>query len=143
MIMKTSEPNPEQKAELKAKINAVVKRFHTYGYVHNDLKPENIYLKSNGDILLLDIDSCRPIGMRRNVRASSTKGYCMIHNRAPCSDYELLSMYKPQLNFYALSKVDADIDRWSLLKPRGGSRKTRHRKNVTRKPRRLNLRNTR
>lgn len=143
-ILKTPEPTPEQKEELKTKINAAAKRLHAYGYVHNDLKPENIYMKRNGDILLLDIDSCRPIGMeRRKNIASSTKGYCMIHNRAPCPDYELLSIYKPQLNFYALSKVDEDIDRWSFLKPRGGQRQTRHRKNVTRKRGRRQSRTTR
>jgi serine/threonine protein kinase len=111
--------------------------------IHCDLKPENIYVKQNGDIQLLDIDSCRKINDLRNEGNTSTRGYCIIKNGGRCEDPMARAYHRPAANIYSLSKVNEEIDNWKLKNIAGGSRKTRHRKNVTRKPRRRQSRTTR
>lgn len=111
-------PTSEKKQELKTKIKAVVRRLHAYGYVHNDLKPENIYIKRNGDILLLDIGSCRQIGTNMaDNPASVTDGYYMPHRTNPT--------YQPELNLYSLDRVNIDIDNFYLS---GGKRRSTRRR---------------
>jgi len=143
MLAWKPKPAPDEIAALKGKIRAMVERLHTYGYVHNDLKPENIYVKQNGDIQLLDIDSCRKIDDRRNEGNTSTRGYCIIKNGGRCEDPMARAYHRPAANIYALSKVNEEIDNWKIKNIAGGSRKTRHRKNVTRKRGRKQSRTTR
>ena len=55
-----------------------LQKLHSKGYAHCDLKPDNIMLRNDGSCVIIDFDSCVPIGTdiyRDRVLVGRTKGW--------------------------------------------------------------------
>ncbi|KAJ7214833.1 hypothetical protein GGX14DRAFT_443241 [Mycena pura] len=39
-----------------------LKHLHSLGYAHNDINPNNVMLSQSGDLIVVDFDSCQPLG---------------------------------------------------------------------------------
>lgn len=48
-----------------------VAHLHTLGLVHNDLNPSNIMIAKDGAAVIVDFDSCRPIGKPMGIKGST------------------------------------------------------------------------
>ena len=56
-------------------LNAGLKHIHgTLGHIHCDLKPQNCMVKKNGEAVIIDFNSCIPIGTP--MRVARTPGWC-------------------------------------------------------------------
>lgn len=51
-----------------------IAHMHQVGYAHNDINPRNVMFDSDGKAVLIDFDSCRPLGNKLG-RKSGTKGF--------------------------------------------------------------------
>ena len=68
-------PLEHSRATLLKEISSAMVHLHSLGLVHNDIKPQNIMLNFDGSAILIDFDSCLPIGAScRDV--GRTKGWC-------------------------------------------------------------------
>lgn len=47
-------------ATWRAKAKALVKRMHAHHYMHGDLRPEHFRQTADGQLLLIDLDRCKP-----------------------------------------------------------------------------------
>ena len=111
------------KETLKAAIYEKVAALHGHHYIHNDLKPANIYVKRDGSIQLLDAGSVRRAGsLHSSHPAASTPGYCKRWNTPANCTVEESTKYVPGLNAYSLNKIYQNIDAAIV---RGGTRKNR------------------
>ena len=108
-------PIPEKEG-LESRIKEQVNKLHILGYIHNDLKPANIYVKSDGSIQLLDAGSVRLQGsfFKIDNAPASTSGYCKRKNQS-----YLCETYEPELNAYSLEKINKNI----AERARGGTRR--------------------
>lgn len=43
-------------------VKAGLRLIHDFGLVHDDINPENIMIDEDGRAIIIDFDSCRPIG---------------------------------------------------------------------------------
>lgn len=48
--------------ESLAGVCEAVSHLHSLGIIHNDIKPEHIMIDEMGRFILIDFDSCRPVG---------------------------------------------------------------------------------
>lgn len=58
-----------------AEIVQAVEAVHALGFVHRDLRPENVYLSARGHVALGDFGSCARLGPNGSV-ASDKLGVC-------------------------------------------------------------------
>ena len=49
---------------LKNLLDRDYRHLHALGLVYNDVNPQNFMLDSNGRAVLIDFNSCRPVGAR-------------------------------------------------------------------------------
>jgi class 3 adenylate cyclase len=76
-------------------------RVHEVGFLHRDIKPDNIYMRADGTPVLLDFGSARQAidGADRTLTALVTPGY------APFEQYTAKSEQGPWTDLYALGGV--------------------------------------
>lgn len=55
---------PLDKAAFLGALESALAHLHNLGLAHNDLNPANILISETGMPLLIDFDSCRPIGQK-------------------------------------------------------------------------------
>ena len=68
-------PLPRGRDLFMSTLRAGLKHIHnTLGYICCDCKPDNIMLKSNGEAVIIDFNSCLPIGAP--MRVARTPGWC-------------------------------------------------------------------
>jgi len=74
---------------------------HAAGFLHRDIKPNNIYIRNDGTPVLLDFGAARfAVGLRsRSLTSIVTPGY------APFEQYDSKSLQGPWSDIYALSAV--------------------------------------
>ncbi|MGH8248468.1 MAG: protein kinase domain-containing protein, partial [Gammaproteobacteria bacterium] len=74
------------------------KLIHAHGYIHRDIKPANIFIRMNGDPVLLDFGSARQAleQSRASLTSLFSKGY------APIEQYNTQEEQGPWTDIYAL-----------------------------------------
>ena len=100
----------ESLSDILVEFAAAIEHIHDHGFMHLDLKPENIILSHGGDLRLCDFDTAQPIPTRpaRLIRRSGTPNYMApeqmngegVDQRADIyafavTAYELLTQRKP------------------------------------------------
>ena len=93
-------------AELILAIDSV----HSLGYIHRDMKPDNILLDINGHIKLTDLGLCKKVDVQLDDDKEST-------------DPSLINIHLPEANRQELNQSTINIDSNSSLKP---SHRERH-----------------
>lgn len=58
----TPESDSHQHIDCMDQIEAAAKHLHSLGLAHNDISPSNIMFDSVGQAVLIDLDSCAPLG---------------------------------------------------------------------------------
>jgi serine/threonine protein kinase len=129
-------PRYSSEAELKKLILQLidgVEQIHKAGFIHRDIKPDNIFLQDNGVPVLLDFGSARKSSGARTLTALVTPGY------APFEQYDTSSeadRQGPWTDIYALgallyravvgrspadamARMSAKLDGKELLEPAG------------------------
>jgi len=69
---------------------------HALGLVHNDINPANIMLDHEGNAVIIDFDSCMPVGQEIGSRKAGTFGWI----KEPA-----LSISVPENDFYGLTLI--------------------------------------
>lgn len=72
-----------------------IKHMHALGFAHNDINPHNIMFDSDGTAVIIDFDSCRPLGEELGTK-SGTLGFFV----------EKTTMSKEANDLYALEKIE-------------------------------------
>ncbi|KAH8754189.1 hypothetical protein F5883DRAFT_382254, partial [Diaporthe sp. PMI_573] len=52
----------QQRVDCMDQIEAAAKHLHSIGLAHNDISPSNIMFDNTGQAVLIDLDSCAPLG---------------------------------------------------------------------------------
>lgn len=65
---------PVEKDRCLKDIRMGIKHMHTHGYGHNDINPHNVMFNADGMVVLIDFDSCRPLGDELGTK-SGTYGF--------------------------------------------------------------------
>ena len=84
-----------------------MKCIHNNGYVHLDLKPDNIIMNSNGDIQLIDFGYAQQFGTELLYNSIGTKGYQSNHdydNASKFQDYNSIGVTIQNILDYYKSK---------------------------------------
>lgn len=75
MLSKFDDKIPEDIARFYvAEIVLAINSLHSLGYVHRDIKPDNVLLESSGHIVLADFGSCLKLGDSGLVKSSTAVG---------------------------------------------------------------------
>lgn len=72
-----------------------IEHIHSLGYCHNDINPCNIMFDSDGKVVIIDFDSCRPSGEKLGVK-KGTWGYF------PAGE----TMSRPDNDFFGLQMIE-------------------------------------
>ncbi|KAI5364129.1 putative protein kinase [Septoria linicola] len=66
----------EEQARLLEQVQDGLKHLHSLGLAHNDINPGNICVDSTGNAMIVDFDSCAPLGktLRKGVGYATNKG---------------------------------------------------------------------
>ncbi|MFM7818901.1 MAG: serine/threonine protein kinase [Verrucomicrobiota bacterium] len=120
-------------AEVLIDFASAIEVVHERGYMHLDVKPENVLLTRNGSLRLIDFDLTQPIPNppRRQDRLSGTPAYMApeqllkqpIDHRVDLwafgvSAYELLTFRKPFPGENADDVLRRQVDRSEFIRPR-------------------------
>jgi serine/threonine protein kinase len=68
-------PSAEEIQKISSQIVSALAHLHEKGFPYRDLKPENIMMQETGDIKLVDLGCCKPIGRGRTQSFLGTVGY--------------------------------------------------------------------
>lgn len=93
-------------------IQAAVKHLHSLGYAHNDISARNIVFDSNGIAVLVDLDSCVPIGEKVKKggvvggwSGSHFSGRAFEHLSTECDELSLQYVRDWMIRFYSAPSI--------------------------------------
>ena len=91
----------EEAIRFLKEICAGLKSIHDAGYLHRDIKPDNVIVTTDGRIKVLDLGAARQYSLGYSVEMTRilTAGY------APLEQYQKKGRYGPQTDIYALGAV--------------------------------------
>ncbi|MBC8023865.1 MAG: protein kinase [Burkholderiales bacterium] len=95
-------PQPEEEAllALVAPLLDGIEKVHAAGFLHRDIKPDNVFMRETGEPVLIDFGSARQsVNATRALTAMVTPGY------APFEQYGTGSEQGPWTDIYALGAV--------------------------------------
>ena len=95
------QPDEESLLALMAPLLEGIERVHGTGFLHRDIKPDNVFIRENGSPVLIDFGSARQAhsGATHTLTAMVTPGY------APFEQYGAGSEQGPWTDIYALGGV--------------------------------------
>jgi serine/threonine protein kinase len=100
-LQKNPQPDEETLLTLIAPLLEGIEKVHSAGFLHRDIKPDNVFIRTDGTPVLIDFGSARAAssGVTKTMTAMVTPGY------APFEQYGAGSDQGPYTDIYALGGV--------------------------------------
>lgn len=93
----------EDTMDLMMPVMNVVSKMHKYGLIHRDIKPDNIMLRADGEVILLDMGAAKNIDIDRPENQSMTTNLTVTQGFSPLEQYTNSRSIGPWTDVYALS----------------------------------------
>jgi serine/threonine protein kinase len=99
-LQRNPQPEEETLLTLIAPLLEGIEKVHNVGFLHRDIKPDNVFIRDNGSPVLIDFGSARQaVGGTQTLTAMVTPGY------APFEQYGAGAEQGPYTDIYALGGV--------------------------------------